>query len=160
MLHGGVGFLVVRGAHIYEVRHERLAQGVGTGEHAQERHLRLFHQRQDFDRGRRAHVTEKPEDLILDEEPLGVVQANGRIVRVVAGDDPNGTAVHSTLLVDMLQIAHGPAQRLLPQIAGVSLQGQRRAENDLGVRHPKSSRSEGDIDFRILAGRQAQRADR
>ncbi len=90
-----LGFLVIGGPHIDQPAIEGISQGIGAGEHSQKRNLGFLDERQNSNRRRGSDVTEKGENLIIDDEALGIGQTHERIIAVIMGNDLDRSAMNA-----------------------------------------------------------------
>jgi len=65
----------------------------------------------------------------MDDQPLGVGDADLRIVAVIVGDQLNLPAVDASFGVDFIDEGKGAVQSLLAQVAGVASQSHGRPES-------------------------------
>ena len=112
MLNSGTGLLIVGGSYIDEIAMKRLSQGIGTGKHSNERDPGFLHKGNDLDSCRSPHVAKKRENLVLNNEFLGIGHTPGWVISVIIGDDPDLSSVHSALFVYAIKIGHGSPQGL------------------------------------------------
>jgi len=111
--------------------------------------------RDDLDGGRRTHVAEQGEDLLVHDELLGVGHATRRIVAVVLGQQGDLATVDPAAFVDGGEVAHGPQEGLAAQEAGVPGQGERAPDADLGRAHARGFPAGGGLVL-VLAAAGAQ----
>jgi len=124
---------------------ERRAQRFGAGEHADQRHLRLRDDGQVRHAGRRAHVPEQGEYLVLLDELLARGRRHRWFIAVVLGDELELAAVHAAVLVDVVQISLDAVSHLDAELGG-------RTAEDSGL--PEQDPVHGDA---ILGGRQRRK---
>src|ERR1051325_5349860 len=125
-----LGFIVVARAHVEYVAVERRAQHFRTGEHSDQRHLRLRHHWQVRHAGRRSDIAEQREDLVLLNELAGRGRRERGLVMVVLRYELEPTPVHAALRVHIVEVLLDAIAHLNAELRGRSAEHRRLAEYD------------------------------
>ena len=131
------GLLAVGGPQVEgEVAVGRLPLGLGAGEGEEQVDslgLELLEHRQHAGHGGRAHVAEEQEDLVLQHELHGVLDAGVRLITVVVELEDDFASVDAAVLVNVVEVRLGAAVELGAQSARGTGEGGGHAQDDRPV---------------------------